>query len=449
MLPDMDANRAGPSTAGPSRTDGTGGDPEILRERLVGGLVAAGRIGDDRLAAAFRAVPRHLFLPGVDPATAYRDEAVPTKWAADGRPISSSSQPAVMAAMLTQLAVRPGHRVLEIGAGTGYNAALLAELAGPAGAVTTVDIDADTVEQARRNLAAAGVTGVTVGSGDGAAGWPAAAPYDRIILTAGARDLAPAWIAQLAGGGRLVLPLSLRGVQRSVAFERAADHLVSVSVLDCGFMPLRGTLAGPDPVRPLGAEPGHFLQYEGDLPVDPAALLAAIRRGPGRPGPAVDVSPREIRGGLRLWLALYEPAAADVAALGPAAERMVLPPVTAFPGMGGVPVLLGPGSLAALAPADRPGAVLVRGYGPAGDELAARLLARVREWDAAGRPSSAGLTIRAHPRTGPVPGGAGPAGPVRAGAVRAGTVAAGPAPAGATGAATIELPYTRLVLERG
>src|SRR5215204_4057723 len=158
---------------------------------------SAGSRGPVRLGADDRAANG-----GRDPGAAGPARGRPAR----GRPISSSSQPAIMAVMLDQLDVRPGQRVLEIGTGTGYNAALLAELVGGSGAVTTVDIDADLVEQAGRNLDAAGVGGVDVvrgdGSaggvdvvrGDGSAGWPDAAPYDRIILTAAARDLAPAWL---------------------------------------------------------------------------------------------------------------------------------------------------------------------------------------------------------------------------------------------------------------
>jgi protein-L-isoaspartate(D-aspartate) O-methyltransferase len=93
--------------------------------------------------------------------------------------------------------------------------------------------------------------------------------------------LSPAWTEQLAEGGRLVLPLSLRGVQQSVAFDRGADHLVSVSIIDCGFMPLRGALAGPDPVRTLGDEPGVFLKLENDSMVDALALYTALKQ-PGQ-----------------------------------------------------------------------------------------------------------------------------------------------------------------------
>jgi len=356
-------------------------DEGTLRDRLVDRLLSGGAVHQGPVADALREVPRHLFLPGVEPAAAYEDEAIPTRWSADGRPTSSSSQPAIVAAMLEQLGVRPGDRVLEIGSGTGWNAALLARLVGPDGTVTTVDIDAEVAEQASRNLAAAGAGAVQVIRADGAEGCPAGAPYDRIILTAAARDLAPAWRAQLAPGGRLVLPLALRGSQRSVAFERDGDDVLdSVSIVDCGFMPLQGELAGDDPVRPLG-RPGLFLLLDYPTPVDTAALLAALDAGPVAATP-VDVSRREVLTGLRTWLALHEPSAGDLLAQREDANRPM-------------PVLVGPDGLAALAPAGP--ATEVQGYGSGGGVLAGRLLNHVLDWAVAGRPDSGRLHIRAYP----------------------------------------------------
>jgi len=108
------------------------GDLSALHEALVDKLQSEGHICTSRVEAAFRAIPRHLFLPGVSLSRAYSDEAIATK-VPDGQAISSSSQPAIMAIMLEQLGLEPGHRVLEIGAGTGYNAALMAHMVGDAG----------------------------------------------------------------------------------------------------------------------------------------------------------------------------------------------------------------------------------------------------------------------------------------------------------------------------
>jgi len=131
-----------------------------LRRQLVGELERRGVIRSKAVRAAFLWVPRELFVPeaasrsGLE--AVYRDEAIPTKFAANGAPISSSSQPAIMAEMLERLALEPGMRVLEIGAGTGYNAALLSQLVGERGRVETVDIDAETAARARRALRAGG-----------------------------------------------------------------------------------------------------------------------------------------------------------------------------------------------------------------------------------------------------------------------------------------------------
>jgi len=135
---------------------------EQLRERLATRVVADTRIGSERVAAALHAVPRHLFLPEQRPEVAYQNDAIVTKRDETGQPISSSSQPTIMAIMLDQLDLAPGQRVLEIGAGTGYNAALISHVVGPSGEVTSVDIDPDLVGRAREHLVAAGFRDVTV-----------------------------------------------------------------------------------------------------------------------------------------------------------------------------------------------------------------------------------------------------------------------------------------------
>jgi len=196
---------------------------------------------------AFRVVARHRFLPGLDLDRVYDAEAaIPTKREPDGEITSSSSAPAIMGLMLGDLAVEPSHRVLEIGAGTGYNAALLATLAGPTGAVTSIDLAPDVAAGAAANLVANGFAGVVVRAGDGWLGAADRAPFDRIIVTVGVPDLSPAWVAQLAPGGRLVVPLSLAaGVEAAVAFVRDGVRLRSLHLNPCGFMRLRGSHADP------------------------------------------------------------------------------------------------------------------------------------------------------------------------------------------------------------
>src|SRR5215471_1073507 len=277
-------------------------DAPTLHRALIDALVSRHVIRDPRVEAAFRAIPRHLFLPDVPLAEAYRNEAIPTKLA-DGEAISSSSQPEIMAIMLEQLELEPGLSVLEIGAGTGYNAALMAHVVGEAGTVTPVDLDADLVDGARAHFAAAGLEGVRVVLGDGGLGCPDGAPYDRIILTVGVWDIAPAWREQLRPGGRLVLPLTVGGSQKSVAFVRAEDELVSVSVKDCAFMRLRGAFAGPPTRVILGATPDLRLHVRDPLAVDAEAAYAVLNGAAIDLPTGVKVTGREAYGGLVLWLA--------------------------------------------------------------------------------------------------------------------------------------------------
>jgi protein-L-isoaspartate(D-aspartate) O-methyltransferase len=215
-----------------------------MNQALVDYLKEEGHIRTPSVEKAFLSVPRHLFLPRHPLEEVYADQAVMTK-RIEGVPVSSSSQPAIMAEMLEQLDARPGQNVLEIGAGTGYNAALLAQLVGRRGSVVSIDLDADLAAAARVHLGAAGCDSVKVIHGDGGYGYPPQSPYDRVIVTVGAGDLPAAWREQLKLGGRLVVPLVLAGVQASIAFVRQADKLESAAATFCGFMPMRGAFAVP------------------------------------------------------------------------------------------------------------------------------------------------------------------------------------------------------------
>lgn len=377
-------------------------DLQQLRNQLVDGLRESGHVTSERVASAFRTVPRHSFVPGVEPERAYRDEALVIKSDANGVPISSSSQPAIMARMLEQLDVRPGHRVLEVGTGSGYNAALLAHLVGETGAVVSVDIDVDLVEDACARLTECGLSTVTVGCGDGSLGWAECAPYDRVIATVGASDIFPAWVAQLASDGRLVVPLDLRGPQRSIAWQRVGDHLESVSVVRCGFMRLRGALAGPEPIRQISLEPPVFIGMAEPHDMDGDALSAALAQ-PGAEIPSgVRASIDEVLDGLSLWLALREPAMAWVSTMGAAADRAlnlgmyyaVRKPVSL-----GAAALIGTDSLAALVRLNdqHPVELGALPLGPDGHRLAQRLVDHINDWNSCARPGTAGLRVSAYP----------------------------------------------------
>ncbi|NMH96736.1 methyltransferase, FxLD system [Pseudonocardia acidicola] len=380
--------------------------PERARSQLVAELRRGSRVRSPAVAEAFAAVPRHLFLPGTPIAEAYADEAVATKFD-DGVAISSASQPSMMAIMLEQLDLRPGHQVLEIGAGTGYNAALMARLVGPTGSVTAIDIDPELIAQAEQNLRAAGVRGVELLVGDGALGHPAGAPYDRIILTVGSWDVRPEWVAQLVPGGRLLLPLAVRGSQLSVGLDLGADGVLrSDSVRSCAFIRLRGLGAGPDATTPLTAD-GLAVQVAENAQADPDALCALL----DDPGPTLPVDlwvgAADLWDGLGLWLAVSEPRVCRLLATGDAARSdFARRLVEVGPDRG--TVALGAGSR----PLGRFGlAVLVRdppdvetgpdglhpagvqAFGPAGAELAAQLADLVDDWAAVGRPTAGELRL--------------------------------------------------------
>lgn len=264
---------ASPSPATPALFPVPSPEADELRARLVAQLRQASVLHDEAVERALLRVPRHVFLPQVSLAQAYADLAVPTRWE-NGLPVSSASQPAIVALMLEQLQLAPGMRVLEIGAGTGYNAALLAELVGPTGHVTTIDIDPQIAEEARTHLAAAGYPSVHALAGDGCDGWAEGEPYDRVILTVGASDVSLAWFEQLADNGLLVLPLVLRGVEASVAFRKRWGRLKSESITPCAFMRLRGAAAGPEQWATLPGARRLSGESARDLASPIAALLA-------------------------------------------------------------------------------------------------------------------------------------------------------------------------------
>jgi protein-L-isoaspartate(D-aspartate) O-methyltransferase len=254
----------------------TGTPPDALRALMVDRIVKAGHARSAPVEQALRDVPRHLYVPAAPVEDAYADIAVITKRAGDGAALSCASAPTVVAMMLDQLDVRPGDRILEIGAGTGYNAALLARLTGPSGHVTTIDIDQEVTERARQALDATGYRDVQVITRDGALRAGEYAPYDRIIFTVGAWDLPSAFWNQLAPGGRLVVPLRWRGQTRSVAFVHQGGALRSDSLELCGFVPMLGQ--DGERTGHLDADDQVALYWDADQDVDLTALRGVLTK---------------------------------------------------------------------------------------------------------------------------------------------------------------------------
>jgi protein-L-isoaspartate(D-aspartate) O-methyltransferase len=403
-----------PDARGEPIADAPGADE--ARTRLVDELRDSGRLRSRSVEAAFRAVPRHVFLPEIDPASqAYQDEAFVIKTDEGGLPVSSSSQPAIMAIMLEQLGVAEGQRVLEIGTGTGYNAALMTHLVGPGGSVVTVDIDPDLANRARANLVAAGYPDVIVICGDGGFGAPEFAPYDRIIVTAGASDLAPEWLAQLGPGGRIALPLGLRGIQLCIALERSGGlGWRSRAACRCGFIRMAGSYAGTEPYVTVGPQPGLHVQTDrDDQPMDADMLWSALNGRVTDVLTGVRVAGLGELGEADLWVTIMEPGLARLTITGGGSLRGSVLPLLPFgvlaasaAGGLGVAGLLPATAMASSAGEHRFGdfEIAVRGFGPSGALLAERLAGRVAAWRSSGRPRAADLVVTAYPRTPPPPG---------------------------------------------
>jgi protein-L-isoaspartate(D-aspartate) O-methyltransferase len=273
---------------------------------MVTELRELGVVHTEHVINAFRTVPRHLFAPEAPLVEVYAARTpVITKRDEHGLAISSVSAPEIQAFMLEQADIRPGMKVLEIGSG-GYNAALIAAIVGAEGAVTTVDIDPEVTGRASALLSAAGYPQVNVNLADAEHGVAEDAPYDRIIVTVGTWDIPPAWIDQLADDGRLVVPIRMRGLTRSLGLERLGDHLVSRSVMVCGFVKIQG--AGTHHERLLllrGEDIG--LRFDDGGPDDPHQLDGVLGTPRADVWSGVTVGRTESFETLQFWLATSLP----------------------------------------------------------------------------------------------------------------------------------------------
>jgi len=207
--------------------------PDLVRarERMVGRQLRARGIEDEEVLRALGRVPRELFVPEDERRRAYDDAALPI---GHGQTIS---QPYMVAVIVEALAVRPGLSVLDVGAGSGYQAAVLAELGAEVVAIERIP---ELAEQARANLAAAGYEGVEVVVGDGTLGWPEHAPYDGIAVAAAAPALPQTLYEQLGPGGRLVVPVGGPRAQRLEVIVRSPEGPAVIHSVPCRFVPLVG-----------------------------------------------------------------------------------------------------------------------------------------------------------------------------------------------------------------
>ncbi len=204
---------------------------ESLRQDMVATQLEARGITDRRVLHAMLEVPRHEFVPANIRDIAYTAQALAI---GHGQTIS---QPYMVGLMCQLLEVEPHHRVLEVGAGSGYQAALLGQLASEVYSVELVPALADAAARLVKRL---GYENVHIIAGDGTVGLPEKAPFDRIIVAAAAPDIPPPLIEQLVLGGRLIAPVGDRFLQKLVILTRTADGVQSRDSIACVFVPLLG-----------------------------------------------------------------------------------------------------------------------------------------------------------------------------------------------------------------
>jgi len=241
----------------------------------VSELEQTGVLKDSRIKDAFAHVPRHLFIRQMykgsprqlvvldrhhheeeDLKVIYSDTGIPFH-----EPHSAASQPWLVAQMINHLGVQSGMKVLEIGAGSGYNSALLAHVVGDAGKVYSIDIQEKLVEWAKENQIDAGFSKINLRAGDGGYGWKDAAPFDRIIVTVGSADIPPAWLSQLSEGGKLLVPFKTKDLGDPLLLLSKNDEKMHGSFVDYSyFMTLQGDYYAA----------GHGLQ-QGRKPISHAA----------------------------------------------------------------------------------------------------------------------------------------------------------------------------------
>jgi len=217
------------------RRDPAAGREEALRREMVARFVAPRGVDDARVLEAMSEVPRHLFVPEPLRARAYGDHSLPIGY---GQTIS---QPYVVGVMTQRLGISPEHKILEIGSGSGYQTAVLARLARSVYSLERID---ELARTAAATLSSLGYHNVSVKAFDGTYGYPAAAPFDRILVTAGTETVPEPLLAQLAIGGRLVVPIGPGGRQRLRVIRRRKTDYAQEEGEDVTFVPLLGRFAG-------------------------------------------------------------------------------------------------------------------------------------------------------------------------------------------------------------
>lgn len=365
---------------------------EDLRIAMVEGIAerhqTLGMVLDADIRRALLSVPRHVFAEDdADLKTSYEDTAIITKRDEErGINTSSVSAPWLQAVVLGQAGLQAGDRVMEVGSG-GYNAALIREIVGPSGSVTTVDIDPDISARAVRCLAAAGYDDVEAICADAEFVLEGDRTFDAIIVTVGSWDVPPAWTRQLAEGGRLVVPIRIKGMTRSWLLERKDGLLVSRGHVACGFVPMLGAGAHVGTGVPLMDEPRVGLWLDERDGVDAGELDGVLDLPRVEAWTEVTIGRGVVFSDQDLWLATTMPGFCLITCSQEAIDQGVV----ALPWQYGTPAFVDGPNLA-YRPKPRKldddrfefGAFA---HGPQAQETTRLLAEQIAAWDRAGRPA--------------------------------------------------------------
>lgn len=267
-----------------------------------------GALTDERLVAAFQAIPRHTFLPTLTPEELEADRAFFTQTDDEGTSTVGSDQPSQLALLLSLADLQPGQNVLEIGTGTGYSAAITQHVVGRSGHVTSLEINREAFHSAQDNLQRAVMGRVNVVEVDGASGYDARASYDRIISTVAVWDIPQAWVRQLRPGGRIVAPIYADGLQLCGAFTvEADDTLYSAGNHTCAFVPIQGIGEPPPQHLYLGGGSALRIYSNSAARVDSAALHTLLSADAENCHLGVTLTNREYWNGFAPFLMLNPP----------------------------------------------------------------------------------------------------------------------------------------------
>ncbi|MBT2527783.1 methyltransferase, FxLD system [Streptomyces sp. ISL-99] len=359
-------------------------EASALRHQLADQLAEAGHIRTPAVDEALRTVPRHAFAPEVPVQKAYANDIVATRHSDDGHVISSISAPWLQADMLEAVRIQSGHHVLEIGSG-GYNAALIAELVGPTGSVTTVDIDPAVTDRATRFLTQTGYDRVQVVTADAEhlpTGIVPDGGFDAILVTVDTWDLP--WIDAPTEGGRLVAPLRLHGYHLAIGFTKRDGALHSDEpLIVCGFVAMQGDGAWNANRRTIPGT-GVHLSWEDGTPMPVDQLAPALTREPTVAHTHVTVGGQEPFDALTLYLAGVLPGFCRLSVEPDGNNGVLNPPPKHWPGA----AIVRDASLARLATErisdgdDGNGLYefVVHGYGPHGHLAAREMVEQVQYW---------------------------------------------------------------------